>query len=109
VPVVSAHFRSLFGVWTWVGPRNHVRERPDNPGEGAFWGAGHLQFTASVGDIKVLLISQLYSVGGISDATVRCLYYSNLLLTLPVEYARNSYVAVERPSVRPFVCDCNVM
>jgi len=104
VPVVSAHFRSLFGVWTWVGPRNHVRERPENPGEGAFLGAGHLQFTASVlGDIKVLLISQLYSVGGISDATVRCLYYSNLLLTLPVEYARNSYVAVERPSVRSSV------
>ena len=69
-----------FGLWTWVSSRNHVLGRSsDPPGKGAV-----------LGDVSWLIVkyrdpacdqySQLYLVGGSSDAAFCCQYCSNLLV-----------------------------
>jgi len=41
-PKMAEPIEMLFGLWTWVSPRNHVLDcGPDRHGEGQFLGAAH--------------------------------------------------------------------
>ena len=63
-----------FAVWTPVGPRNRVL------------GGGHTQGRA----IPARVI-QSYSVGGSSDAAIRCCYCGNFLVRLQVQLNSSTF------------------